>query len=127
MNKTTINMAGTGGPVIATITCPDTPQSVVGVIWRYNADLSFDKKVGLFKTDSASVTLGSPAEIAGKLFLIEGTVINEGDDPPTPYKVTVDVGQDGNILKSEVPADGGSGTIGDKDIAFVYRFTLQST
>jgi len=126
MNITKIVMSSAGGALTATISCPTTPQSVVGVVFRYNSDQSFDKKMGLFKTDSPDINLGSPIENDGKLFMIQGTVINFNDDPPSPYKVVVDISQNGNVLSTEVPSDGGSGKIGDKDIAFAYNFSLQN-
>ena len=122
----TINISAAGGNVTATVSCPKYPQSVVGVIWRYNADQSFDKQVGSFKTNEPDVDLGPPAEINGKFFLVEGSVLNQNDNPPTPYEVNVTISQDGNQLSGEVPADGGSGNISDKDIPFDYRFNLQS-
>lgn len=124
MSTKTINMSAAGGPVNINVTCPDTPQSIVGIVWRYNANQTPDGQAGTFKTHSPEISLGQPGDINGKLFLVETVIINQNDSPPTPYEVLVTLTQDGNVLSSEIPQDGGSGTIGDKDIGCVYQFTL---
>jgi hypothetical protein len=120
----TITISAMGGNVTATVSCPKFPQSIAGVIWRYNADQSFDQKAGTFKTDAPDIDLGTPATINGKFFLVEGTVLNQNDNPPTPYEVSVTITQDGQQLSSVVPSDGGAGNIGTQDIPFLYKFNL---
>ncbi len=126
MSTSAIKISANGGPVTAKVSCPRFPQTIVGVIWRYNPDETFDFRCGTFQTDSQIVSLGTVTDTDGKLFLIEGAVLNQNDNPPTPYEIVVEIFQDGNLLNTEVPTDGGKGNIGDKDIAFVYHFTLNT-
>ena len=126
MSTKTINISATGGNIVAKINCPKYPQIVAGVIWRYNEDQSFDKQAGVFNSDEPDVDLGSPSDVNGKYFLVEGSVLNQNDDPPTQFEVNVAIAQEDNQLTNEVPKDGGSGKISNKDIPFDYRFNLQS-
>jgi hypothetical protein len=121
-----IKVSSQEGSVTVRVTCPRFPESVAGIIWRYNADQEFDQKAGDFQTQHTDVPLGSPETIAGKLFLVEGAVINQNSNPPSPYQVVVSIIQNGKTLHEEVPTDNGTGKIADKNIAFIYRFGLET-
>ena len=126
MSNTIINIIANGGPVTAKISSKISPQVYAGVIWRYKEDETFEQRCGQYQHDQQEVSLGTAAEAANKLFLVEGVLINQNDNPPVAYKMEVSIMQDGNVLKTEVPTDGGSGNISDKDIAFVYHFNLKT-
>ena len=113
------------GPVSVSITVPNFPQVVGGVVWKYNADKTPDGKAGIFTAKASEVPLGAPSVVANKFFLIEGAVLNHGDNPPTPYQVVVSITQNGKILQTEVPSINGSGKIGSEDEPFLYRFQLR--
>ncbi|GAA3950245.1 hypothetical protein GCM10022246_01000 [Pedobacter ginsengiterrae] len=127
MSTTAIVLNGKNGNVTARITCPRSPQVYLGMVWRYNSDESPDIKSGNYTNDEPDVPLGKAAELDGKLFLIEGVIINHNDPLPSPYEIEVTILQDGRMLKNEVPSDGGKGSLLDKDIAFVYHFKLSTT
>ena len=113
-----------GGPVFVTISIPKFPQSLAGVVWRYNDNDQFDSKAGMFVTTASEVPLGAPSVIKTKKFLVEGAVLSHNDNPPTPYQVVVTVTQDSKILHSEIPSIGGFGKLADKNVPFLYRFQL---
>jgi hypothetical protein len=125
MKTTTIKINAGGGLISVNVSCPGFPFPIVGLIYRYNADGSYDQEAGLFTYNSPDVNLGAPTVILGKYFRVEGAVHAMGDNPPAPYKVVVTVSQDGTPLSSEVPENGGSGNIGGTDIHFRYQFTFQ--
>lgn len=120
-----VPISSTDGPISVTVTAPKFPQSIGGVVWRYNADKTFDLKAGLFTTTASEIPLGAPSLVDNKFFLIEGGVLHHNDDPPTPYQVVVSVVQNGKILHQQVPPENGSGKIGNKDVPFLYRFQLK--
>lgn len=121
---TTIQVPASGGSVVVKTSVPHFPQSVAGVVWRYNADKTPDGKAGIFSTNIPDVPLGAPMAIDKKLFLIEGAVLHHNDNPPTPYQVVVAITQGGSLIHEEVPSIGGAGQIRDKNIPFLYRFTI---
>jgi hypothetical protein len=115
-----------GGPVTVKLEAREFPQSVVGILWRYAADKTPEGKAGEMTSQIQTVPLGSPASNSGKLYLLEGAVLNQNDNPPTPYQVVVAIRQNDVVVHEEVPEDG-SGQIGKADVPFVYRFTLVAT
>ncbi|QMW01502.1 hypothetical protein [Spirosoma foliorum] len=119
-----IPISSSGGPVFVTVAIPKFPQSLAGIVWRYDAKDTFDTKAGMFVTTASEVPLGAPSVINTKKFLVEGAVLSHNDDPPTPYQVVVTVTQDGKILHSEIPSIGGFGKLADKNVPFLYRFQL---
>ena len=112
------------GPLSVELFAPHFPQTPAGVLWRYDSAQQPEGKAGEFSPGVPSVSLGSPASVAGKYFLLEGVVLNQGDNPPTPYQVQVSILQAGVPVHQEVPPDGGSGQIGTADVPFVYRFKI---
>lgn len=127
MNTVIINLKSMSGPVVAKVTCPQFPQSFAGIIWRYNADQSPDKRAGSFTTQLSDVPLGTPAAIKDKIFLIEGAVLQQNDNPPTPYQVIVSFMQNGNLIHQEIPESGGTGQLSNKNKAFVYLFHIKAS
>ena len=125
-NITVIPISATGDPISVTLAVPKFPQSIGGVVWRFNADKTFDVKAGLFMTTAGLVPLGAPSVVNDKIFLVEGAVLNHNDNPPTPYQVVVTITQNGSVIHSEVPSLNGSGQIGTADIPFLYRFQFKS-
>jgi hypothetical protein len=124
MNTVKINLKDNTGLVAAEISCPNFPQSVVGIIWRYNQDQSIDQRVGDFTTHLPKVILGNQANIENKIFLIEGAVLQQNDNPPTPYQVVISIFQNGILIYQETPNAGGSGRLSNRNMAFAYLFTL---
>jgi hypothetical protein len=122
---TTIQARSSGGPLSVTVASPRFPQNVSGVLWRYDASQQPEGEAGRFGPGAETVALGMPASVAGKLFMIEGAVLHQNDNPPTPYEVEVTVSQNGTVLARQVPAEGGSGQIGGENQPFVYRFTIR--
>lgn len=114
-----------GGAVSVRVTDPTHPQSVTGVIWRYDAEQKPDGTAGQFGTDQPEVILGSAASVGGFFFQAEGAVLAQGDDPPSPYQVVISVLQDGAVLHRETPPNG-AGTVGDTNQPFVYAFRIVS-
>lgn len=121
---TDITMSPAGGPVALRVASDKFPQSVAGVVWRYNANKTKDGKAGLFSTDVPSFTLGVPASILDKYFLVEGAVLHQNDNPPTPYMISISVTQDQVVLFAGPPPSGGSGTVGTADVPFRFAFRL---
>lgn len=113
-----------GGPIALRVASDKFPQSVAGVVWRYNADKTKDGKAGLFSTDVPSFALGVPASVLGKYFLIEGAVLHQNDNPPTPFMIAISITQDGVALYEGPPPSGGSGTVGTADVPFRFTFRL---
>jgi hypothetical protein len=126
MNTVVINLENISGPVVAKVTCPQFPQSIAGIIWRYNADQTPDKRSGNFTTQLPEVPLGTAGTIAEKFFLVEGAVLQQNDTPPTPYQVIVSIIQNGNLIHQEIPESGGTGQLSDKNKAFVYLFNFKT-
>ncbi|MDQ6827728.1 MAG: hypothetical protein M3081_02550 [Gemmatimonadota bacterium] len=127
MAVTIIVASASGGLLTVDITSPEFPHPLTGVVWRFDSAGTpiGDEPIGEFTPKVNTVELGKIADIKTNSFLIEGAVLETGDDPPTPYRVFVTVHQDGKDLKREVPADNGSGQIGKDDIRFSYPFTIK--
>lgn len=121
---TDIPVSPTGGPITLRVASDKFPQSVAGIVWRYNADKTKDGKAGLFSTDVPSFTLGVPATALNKYFLIEGAVLHQNDDPPTPFMVSISIAQGETVLFDGPPPSGGTGTIGTADKPFRFTFRL---
>jgi hypothetical protein len=120
-----ITASAGGGPISVNVTDHTHPQSVSGVIWRFDAPDQAGTGVDQFRTKKPTAQLGSPAAVDGKKFVVEGRVIAFGDSPPSPFEVTVTVLQDGLALHTEVPANGGKGSVGDQDRPFEYAFRMR--
>jgi len=114
-----------GGAVSVRVSDPTHPQSVAGVIWRYDSGQNPNGSAGKFGSDESEVVLGSAASVDGFFFQAEGAVLAQGDDPPSPYQVVVTVLQDGAELHRDTP-ENGTGTVGDADQAFQYAFRIVS-
>lgn len=125
MPSPVIQATAGGGTITVRISSPDFPQTVAGKVWRYNADKTKDGAAGIFTSDAPEVPLGVPAQVNGKFFLIQGAVLHQNDDPPTPYQVVVTVKQGENVLHEAVPENNGAGQIGSEDIPFTYRFQME--
>jgi len=119
-----IKMMNIEAPIVLKIAAEKFPQAIVGKIWRYLSDRTPNGDAGRFQTDVDKIELGAPAALDGKLFLVEGVVLHQNDNPPTSYEVMVTVQQGNFILHQEVPQEQGSGRISNQDMTFQYRFTL---
>lgn len=111
--------------VIVDASIPAYPQSLAANLWRYDRDKNPVGKAGSFKTGVSAVTLGLPIGIRGHFYLLEGAVLSQDDDPPTPYEVVVRVRQGKTVLHECIPTDGGKGTVGKADVPFCLRFGLE--
>ena len=120
----TITINQTGGPIVIRVASDRFPQSIAGIIWRYDSAKKYEGKSGRFRTQVSEVALGVPENLVNKFFLVEGAVFHQSDSPPTPYQVEVTISQDGKILEQEIPDDKGEGSIGTENVAFVYKFQL---
>lgn len=115
-----------GGMLLVTVTDPINPQSVSGVIFRFDAPGQPGVGVATFKTKRPTVEIGAASADDGKKFSVEGRVIAFGDSPPSPYEVVVTIEQDGQTLLRAIPSNGGSGTVGDADQPFEFSFRVRA-
>jgi hypothetical protein len=127
MKIATVNISTAGGVVSVKVEARQFPQSISGVIWRYKSDKTSDGKAGVFNTQIPEVSLGAPSSIKDKFFLVEGGVLHQNDDIPTPYQVVVTITQGDKVVLEEIPPDGGTGQIENKNIPFWYRFEVKSS
>ncbi len=130
MNIKSIKVSEEAESVILKIEAKQFPQSIAGIVWRYKVDQNPDGVAGEFSTQISDIPIGSSNEIKGKYFLIEGAVLHQNDNPPTPYQVLVTIKQkvkgDGeNIVSEEIPENGGSGKVGTANVPFFYRFKVE--
>src|SRR5437870_3362223 len=113
------------GNVTLDVRADKYPQLITGRVWRYLENGNKDGLAGSFSTLRPTIDLGAPQNIANKKFYVAGMVFNHGDNPPTPYEVTIALKQGTNaVVPPTVPQDGGSGNIADDDRAFQYRFIV---
>ena len=126
MATSVIPVRASQGTLAVRLSCPRTPQSLAGVLWRYDSSGNPKGKAGEFTPRIPVVPIGNLGSVKGDLYQIEGVVIAQGDDPPTTYQVVVSVLQDGQSIHDEVPSDGGTGTVGKDDQTFVYCFQIQA-
>jgi hypothetical protein len=120
-----VRLPAASGVLSVDISCPQFPQTLAGVLWRYSETKVPEGKAGSFGPRSGSMPIGSPPSNLNKFFLVEGAVLNHNDKTPTPYEVVVSILLDGRAIHAEVPPEGGTGQIGTNDMPFVYRFQLQ--
>jgi len=113
------------GPIAVRLSCPRTPQSLAGVLWRYDSNQNPKGKAGEFTPKVPAAPIGNLASVKDDLFQIEGVVIAQGDDPPTPYQAVVSILLNGQSIHDEVPTDGGTGLVGRTDETFVYCFQIR--
>ena len=126
MKISTIEISAQGGSTSVRISSPQFPQTLAGVLWRYDASKNPDGKAGEFTPGIPTVPLGGSSAIDGKFYLIEGAVLHQNDNPPTPYQVVVSFTQDGNVIHEEVPEENGTGQLGSEDAVFAYRFEMRA-
>ena len=126
MDISTIEVPSTPGVLSVNVCCPKTPHSVAGIIKRYLPDRTPEGEVGQFLPSSPTVQIGSLAALADHFFVVKGAVIALHDNPPTRFEVQVAVLLGGQVIHAEVPVDGGTGTVGDDDHAFIYKLRIVS-
>jgi hypothetical protein len=120
-----IEVPAGSGPLSIELSSPLYPQSLAGVLWRYDANKNPEGKAGEFTPRISTLPIGSIANNRDKLYLLEGAVLHHSDPQPTPYQVVVSLVATGRALHSEVPPENGTGEIKDKDVPFVYRFQVK--
>ncbi len=120
-----IRVRAADGPLAVRLSCPRTPQSLAGVLWRYGEDENPKGKAGEFTPRIPVTPIGSLASVKGDFFQIEGVVIAQSDNPPTPYQVVVSILLNGQSVNDEVPEDGGTGSVGKEDQTFAYAFQIR--
>lgn len=120
-----IEVPSASGPLTVELSSPLYPQSVAGVLWRYDANKKPEGKAGAFTPKLSTVPIGSPASNRDKLYLLEGAVLHHSDPQPTPYQVVVSLLATGRAIHTEVPSENGTGQIKDQDVPFIYRFQLK--
>lgn len=130
MNIKSIKVSDKAESVVVQIEANQFPQSIAGIVWRYKSDQQPDGIAGEFSTQITNIPLGTSDEIAEKYFLIEGAVLHQNDNPPTPYQVVVRIkekekGEEEVIISQEVPQKGGSGRVGTDNVPFIYRFRIE--
>ncbi len=125
MSPSVIKVADGSASLRVSIASPHFPQALAGVLWRYEPDKTPDGKAGVFTPSALSAPIGGASTFNHYLFLIEGAVLQQGDDPPTPYQVVVSIAADGKVVHEELPTEGGIGTVGSEDVSWVYRFQIE--
>jgi hypothetical protein len=120
-----VRLPAESGVLSVDLSCPQFPQTLAGILWRYSETKAPEGKAGTFAPRSSSMPIGSPASNLNKFFLVEGAVLHHNDKDLTPYEVIVSVLLDGRAIHAEVPPEGGTGQISRSDMPFVYRFQLQ--
>ena len=120
-----IEVPAGSGPLSVELTSPLFPQSVAGVLWRFDAGKNPEGKAGAFTPKLNTVPIGSPASSRDKFYLLEGAVLHHGDREPTPYQVVISILSTGRAIHSEVPPENGTGQIKDQDVPFIYRFQVK--
>ena len=120
----TVNVDKDGGIVYAMVKDQDYPQSITGIIWRYDTNKQPDGKAGSFNSSIGTLPLGTPSECDKNFFLVDGIVIHQNDDPPTPYQITVAILQDEKELLKMVAEDNGTGQLGKDNIQFTQRLKI---
>ena len=124
-NIPTIEIPAGIGTLTVDLASQLTPQILAGILWRYNPDNSPDGQAGAFTPTASSVPIGALSSVRGKFFLVEGSVLHHNDPTPVPYQVVVSISRDGQALHAEVPSEGGTGQIKDKNKPFIYRFQIK--
>ena len=124
-NVSVIEVPAGSGPLTVELTSPLFPQSVAGVLWRYDANKQPEGKAGAFTPKLSTVPIGSPATNRNKFYLLEGAVLHHSDREPTPYQVVVSLLSTGRAIHTEVPSENGTGQIKDQDVPFIYRFQVK--
>ncbi len=119
-----VNIDKNGGVVQITVQDEKYPQSITGIIWRYNKDKTPDGKIGSFNSEINMIPIGQPEDCVDKLLLVDGIIVHQNDDPPTPYQVLVRVHQNQKEIFKMVPEDNGSGQLGKSNIQFTLRLQL---
>jgi hypothetical protein len=123
-NVTTIAIPAGVGTLMVDLASQLTPQTLAGILWRYNSDKSPDGQAGAFTPTANSVPIGALSSVRDKFFLIEGSVLHHNDPTPVPYQVVVSISRDGQSLHAEVPSEGGTGQIKNQNKPFIYRFQI---
>jgi hypothetical protein len=101
------------------------PQRVVGIVRQYSASWErFERDIGEFTNDTGAVEIQIAVAAGGRYFLVDGFVEPFGDNPPSPYKVTVSVVVDGAPFAGELKVQNGSGTIGKESVRFFCPFSV---
>lgn len=126
MSISEITVSAAGGPVSLCVREQQRPQSVVALVWRFDATSRREGPAGEVTCETLEVPLGAPATIDGKSFLVDGFVVPFADHPPVTYQVVVSLRQDGRDLHSAVPSDHGSGSIGSQEVRFRYPFRVRT-
>jgi hypothetical protein len=121
----TIEIPPALGSLSVELSSPLTPQALAGVLWRYSASKAPEGKAGAFTPTLNNVPIGALSSVRDKYFLVEGTVLHHNDPQPVPYQVVVSISRNGTALHSEVPPEGGTGQIKDKNMPFIYRFQIK--
>lgn len=124
-DRSIISINSLGGPISVTIAVSKFPKNIAGVVWRYNADTSFDVKVGIFTIITSENSLGVPSVVNDKIFLVEGAILHHNDIQVAPYQVIVSVMQENKVLQTEVPPIKAYGKFKNEDVSFIYHFQLK--
>ena len=106
---------------------PRHPQNVQGLVWSYDSQKQPEGKAGDVGFGLPPLVLGDLAAVEDRFFLLEGAVLGQPGQAPSPYEVVVTFKQDGVTIHEEVPPEGGRGSVGAENAPFVYRFAFQAT
>lgn len=119
-----VKISKTGGAVTLKVWCPNYPQSISGDTEEYVVLSDLPVNAYPFSTAQPVSTLGNPAKIDQHYYAVDGSVLNQDDDPPTLYEVQIEIWQDGKQLDLALKPDSGPGQISDTDMPFLYKFQL---
>jgi len=105
------------------VSIPNQPQNFVAKLFQYDLNKVLEKELGVMHFRSTELLIGMPSTLKQKFFAVSGLVIPTSNNPSF-YQVVVEIVQDGLTIFKETPIHGGSGTLSEKDISFIYGFIL---
>jgi hypothetical protein len=113
-----------GGDISIKVSCPNYPQSISGQTWEYTGPGTSPVNNFPFSTAHPDNILGKPAATDKHLYLVDGAVLNQNDNPPTQYQVQIEITQDGKQLALVLQPPNAPGQISNADITISCKFQL---
>ncbi len=113
-----------GGSVSLKVSNPNSPQSISGETDEYAVLSNPPLNTYSFNTAQPQNILGKPDTVDQHYFAVDGAVLNNNDNPPTQYRVQIEIWQDGKQLDIVYKPESGPGQISNTDQYFLHKFQL---